>query len=88
MWRAAGDVAGLGKKALSERMGYPYLALFIRSGSRFELGAQVGFGHIAVGASFAYAVDYGFYYPGTTAGTTASPLCTWTDTLWTTGRFL
>ncbi|MFL5778406.1 MAG: diguanylate cyclase, partial [Chloroflexota bacterium] len=33
---------------LSERMGYPYLSLFIRNGPRFELGAQVGYdGHAA-----------------------------------------
>jgi diguanylate cyclase (GGDEF)-like protein/PAS domain S-box-containing protein len=28
---------------LSDRMGYPYLSLFIRSGPRFELGAAVGY---------------------------------------------
>ncbi len=28
---------------LSDRMGYPYLSLFIRRGSRFELGAAVGY---------------------------------------------
>ncbi len=30
-------------ETLSDRMGYPYLALFIRRGPRFELGAQVGY---------------------------------------------
>ena len=29
---------------LSDRMGYPYLSLFIRRGARFELGAAVGYG--------------------------------------------
>jgi diguanylate cyclase (GGDEF)-like protein/PAS domain S-box-containing protein len=28
---------------LSDRMGYPYLSLFIRRGSRFELGASIGY---------------------------------------------
>lgn len=28
---------------LSDRMGYPYLSLFIRRGPRYELGAQVGY---------------------------------------------
>jgi diguanylate cyclase (GGDEF)-like protein/PAS domain S-box-containing protein len=28
---------------LSDRMGYPYLSLFVRRGRRFELGAQVGY---------------------------------------------
>jgi diguanylate cyclase (GGDEF)-like protein/PAS domain S-box-containing protein len=31
---------------LSDRMGYPYLSLFIQRGSRFELGAEIGYdGH-------------------------------------------
>ena len=32
---------------LSDRMGYPYLSLFIRRGPRFELGAAVGYGERA-----------------------------------------
>jgi diguanylate cyclase (GGDEF)-like protein/PAS domain S-box-containing protein len=32
---------------LSDRMGYPYLSLFIRRGPRFELGAEVGYGRRA-----------------------------------------
>ena len=36
----------------------------------YQVGAQFGIGHFAVGASFAYAHDYAFYYPATTGGST------------------